>query len=515
MHIDARKLPNNSIIEGDICIIGAGAAGIGIALDWMDSKYKVILLEGGGFEYDEKVQNLYDGKTTGQKYFPLKASRLHYFGGTTGHWAGMCAPYDDIDFKQRDWVPDSGWPINKKDLDPFYAKANKTLKLGPYNYEFEYWQKKINNLNPFPLDNKVIWNKMWQFSQARFGKTYKETIVNASNIHLYTYANAIDIQGNDNLSEINEITVKNYAGKTHSVKAKYFILACGTIQNARMLLASNSQAPKGLGNDNDLVGRYFMEHLEIACAELWLSKSFQSDLYAWPSRKEKRNVRAEIGITPDIQTKEKILNGTISLVPLSIGKHQKPRMETWQDKDPRKSAENMFENWGEADKKAKKEKGSIKKAFLLNIRMEQSPNRNSRITIGPEKDELGVPRANLHWDLTALDKRSIRKVNQILGHQVGIADFGHLKLYDFLQDENDDTFPDSTNGGWHHMGTTRMNIDPKKGVVDANCKVHEISNLFVAGGACNVTSGAPNPTLTVTALSLRLSDHIKNKMKIT
>jgi choline dehydrogenase-like flavoprotein len=147
--------------------------------------------------------------------------------------------------------------------------------------------------------------------------------------------------------------------------------------------------------------------------------------------------------------------------------------------------------------------------------MEQSPNRNSRITIGPEKDELGVPRANLHWDLTALDKRSIRKVNQILGHQVGIADFGHLKLYDFLQDENDDTFPDSTNGGWHHMGTTRMNIDPKKGVVDANCKVHEISNLFVAGGACNVTSGAPNPTLTVTALSLRLSDHIKNKMKIT
>lgn len=513
MHIDARKLPNNSIIEGDICIIGAGAAGISIALDWMDSKYKVILLEGGGFEYDEKVQNLYDGKTTGQKYFPLKSARLHYFGGTTGHWAGMCAPFDDIDFKKRGWVPDSGWPINKKDLDPFYAKANKTLKLGPYNYDFEYWQKEFPNLNPFPFDDKVIWNKMWQFSQARFGNIYKETIVNASNIHLYTYANAIDIQGNDNLSEINEITVKNYAGKTHNVKAKYFILACGTIQNARLLLASNSQVSAGLGNDNDLVGRYFMEHIEIACAELWLSKSFQSDLYSWPSRKEKRNVRAELGITPEIQTKEKILNGTISLVPLSVGKHQKPRMETWQDADPRKSAKNMFKDWGEAGEKAKKEKGDIERAFMLNIRIEQSPNRNSRITIGPEKDDLGVPKANLHWELTGLDKRSVRKVNQILGHQAGIADFGHIKLYDFLQDENDDTFPDSTNGGWHHMGTTRMSNDPKKGVVNSNCKIHGISNLFVAGGACNVTSGAPNPTLTVTALSLRLSEHIKQKIK--
>jgi choline dehydrogenase-like flavoprotein len=513
MHIDARKLPNNSIIEGDICIIGAGAAGISIALDWMDTPFKVILLEGGGFEYDEKVQNLYDGKTTGQKYFPIKSTRLHYFGGTTGHWAGMCAPFDDIDFKKRDWVPNSGWPINKKDLDPYYEKANKTLKLGLYNYEFDYWQNEFPNLNPFPLDDKVIWNKIWQFSQAHFGEIYKKTIVEAKNIHLYTYANAIDIKTDNNISKVNEVIVKNYAGKMHKVRARHFIMACGTIQNARLLLASNSQSPNGLGNNNDLVGRYFMEHIEIASAELWLSKSFQSDLYSWPSRKEKRNVRAELAISEQIQTKENILNGTISLVPLSVGIHQKPRMETWQDPDPRKSGENMFKNWGEASEKAKNEKGSIERAFMLNTRIEQSPNRNSRITIGPEKDELGVPRANLHWELSALDKRSIRKIYQILGHQVGISGIGHVRLKEFLRDENDDTFPDSTNGGWHHMGTTRMSEDPKKGVVNANCKVHGISNLYVAGGACNVTSGAANPTLTVTALSLRLSDHTKNKMK--
>ena len=510
MHIDARNLENNTVIKGDICIVGAGAAGISMALDWINTPYKVILLEGGGFEYDEKVQELYAGKTTGQKYFPLKSTRLHYFGGTTGHWAGMCSPLDDLDFKKRDWVPDSGWPINKNDLDPFYAKASNTLKLGPYNYDFDYWRKELPNLNPFPLNEKVIWNKMWQFSLARFCNLYKETIVTAKNIHLYTYANAVDIQTNDNVSKVNEVIVKNYAGKTHKVQAKHFVMACGTIQNARLLLASNSQASQGLGNVNDIVGRYFMEHLEIASAELWMSKPFPTDLYSWVYGTTKAS--AELAITEDIQIKEKILNGTVSLTPLSVGKHQKPRMETWQDEDPRKSAENMFKNWDEAAEKAKREKGNIERAFQLSTRIEQAPNPNSRVTIETEKDELGVPKANLHWELTALEKRSLRAIYRILGQQVGIAGIGRIKLMEFLRDENDNTFPDSTNGGWHHMGTTRMSNDPKKGVVNSNCQIHGISNLSIAGAACYSTAGASNPTLTLTALTLRLSNYLKNKM---
>ena len=510
MHIDARNLDNNSIIQGDICIIGAGAAGISIALDWMDSPFKVILLEGGGFEYDDRVQELYAGKTTGQKYYPLRSARLHYFGGTTGHWAGMCSPFDPIDFKKRDWVPHSGWPITREDLDPFYEKANSVLKLGPYNYNYDYWNKEIPNFNRFPLDDKVIRNKIWQFSQAQFGNIYKKTVEEAKNIHLYTYANAVDIKTEENVSTVTEVIVKNYAGKIHSVKAKHFIMACGAIQNARMLLASNTQAPKGLGNDNDLVGRYFQEHLEVPSAELWLSKPFPTDLYSWQYGVTK--AYAELAITEEVQSKEKMLNGTASLQPLSFAIHEKPRMETWQDGDPRKSAENMFSSWDEAAEKAINEKGSIDLAYQLNTRIEQAPNPNSRITIGPEKDELGVPRANLHWELTALDKYSVRKIYKILGQQFGLAGIGRIRLKEFLRDENDDTFPDSTNGGWHHMGTTRMSEDPKTGVVNSNCQVHGITNLFVAGSGCYVTSAAPNPTLTVTAISLRLSDYLKCKM---
>lgn len=132
MHIDARNLENGTEIQGDICIVGSGAAGISMALEWINTPYKVILLQGGGFEYDGQVQDLYAGKNTGQRYYPLRSSRLHYFGGTTGHWAGMCSPYDPIDFKKRDWIPHSGWPITREDLDPFYARANEVLELGPY-----------------------------------------------------------------------------------------------------------------------------------------------------------------------------------------------------------------------------------------------------------------------------------------------------------------------------------------------------------------------------------------------
>ena len=413
MHYDARNLDNNSLIEGDICIVGAGAAGISIALDWLNTPHKVILLEGGGFDYDDAVQDLYRGESSGQQYYPLRSSRLHQFGGTTGHWAGMCSPFDPIDFEERDWVPNSGWPITKADLDPYYAKANETLKLGPYNYDLDYWQKELPDMTPFPLNGQVVWNKMWQHSVARFNELYKDTIVQAPNIELYTYANGVDIRANEDVSTIHEVIVKNHAGKMHRVRAKHFILACCAIQNARLLLASRSQAPAGLGNDNDLVGRYFMEHLEIASAELWLLKPFQTNLYTWNLGVTKAS--AELGITPEAQRAHKILNGTASLMPLAFGRNVDHKIALWKDEDPRNALQNILAAFGQAAEKGQKENvGTITHAFQLNTRIEQAPNPDSRVTLAPEKDALGVPRPHLHWTFTPLDKRSIRTIYPIL-----------------------------------------------------------------------------------------------------
>lgn len=515
MHIDARNIPDHSVLEGDVCIVGAGAAGISIALDWIGSPYKVILLESGGFEYDDTIQDLYKGENTGRKYYPLRSSRLSYFGGTTNHWAGMCSPFDPVDFRKRDWVPNSGWPITRQDLDRYYERANKVLKLGPYNYDIAFWQQEKANMNPFPLDPKVIWHKMWQNSPASgFGgggglsKAYRDDIVNAKNIYLYTYATMTDIRTTAAVSAVKEVVIRNHAGKTHTVRAKQFILAGGAIQNARMLLAANSQAPKGLGNDLDLVGRYFMEHLEIHAAEFWLLRPFPTDLYNW------NNTWCELAIREEVQEKNRILNGTAAPDALAWREDITSRMEAYQDEDPRKAMEKLVKSWDQADSISKTQnKGSIERAYSFQVRLEQAPNPDSRVFLSNEKDALGVPRANLHWSLTDLDKRSLRRILEIIGEEAGKAGFARLRFAEEFRDPADMSWPTGTNGGWHHMGTTRMSDDPKTGVVDSNCRVHGMANLFVAGAACYPTSGAPNPTLTLVALSLRLSDHVLARVK--
>lgn len=511
MHVDARNLPNQSVIEGDLCIIGAGAAGISLALEWINTPYKVILLEGGGFEYDDNVQDLYAGKTTGQRYYPLKSARLHYFGGTTNHWAGWCSTFDPIDFKKRDWVPHSGWPITRADLDPFYARAQKYLDLGPYEYGMAYWQKSDAELKPLVTDESIVWNKMWQFSPpTRMGPKYKDTIVKAKNIHLYTYANVVDISANEPVSAITEVTVKNFAGKQHTVRAKQFALCCCSIQNARLLLAANKQAPKGLGNDNDLVGRFFMEHLEIRTGELWLKKAEALKLYAYGTGTK---ARAELAITEKAQTEHKILDGTLSLTPLYMAQKTKPMIEIWSDEDPRKNEANMQATFKNAQNEKPPANSKINQGFELFTRIEQAPNPNSRVSLDTERDALGMPRGMLNWELTPLEKYSIRKIHELLGQQVGRAGVGRVRLFEFLQDEKDTSWPETTGAGWHHMGTTRMGTDPKESVVDPNCKVHGIANLYCAGASCYVTAAAPNPTLTVVALTLRLSDHLKEAVK--
>lgn len=513
MLIDARQLENNSQIEGDICIIGAGAAGISIALELENTFKKIILLEGGGMEYDDRIQELYNGKITGHPYYPMKASRLHYFGGSTGHWGGMCSTFDDIDFEKRDWVENSGWPIKREDIAKYYPKATSILDLGPCEWNLDYWLKQDPDFKPLPLDEKVIWSKMWQFSPpTRFGKKYKDAIVNSKTIQLHIYANVVDLDATESINSITQVAVKNYAGKQHTVKAKNFILACSAMQNARVLLACNKQAPKGLGNDNDLVGRYFMEHAEIKTGELWLNHTDKLKLYLM---EQFTKVRAELAISPEKQRELQVLNGSISLMPLEMSNKTIPSVKLWSNDDPRKSLD-TFKKYSTLDKRNFIQRffsKSIYQSYGLFTRVEQLPHPESRVVLSNEKDELGIPRANLFWALSPIDKKTVFTINKLLGQQIGAAGIGRVKLKEFLLD-GDVQLPDYTSGGWHHLGTTRMSDDPKHGVVDANCKIHGIDNLYIAGSSCYTTGGAVNPTLTVVAISLRLANHIKEKMAI-
>jgi choline dehydrogenase-like flavoprotein len=510
MHRDATQLENHSVIEGDICIVGAGVAGIAMALDWINTPYKVILLEGGGFNVESKMQDLYRGKSIGQRYYPLHSQRLHYFGGTSGHWAGFCSPFDPIDFKRRDWVEHSGWPIQYDDVLPHYEQARKVVEIDSSNFDFEFWRKTDPELKPLPLDKKVLWNKMWQFSPpTRFGTRYKEDILKGGNIFLYTHANVVNIETDDAVSTVKQVRIKNLDGKEHTVKAKCFVMACCAIQNARMLLASNLQAPKGLGNDRDLVGRFFMDHMEVMTSDLFMPFERPIKLY-YPWVYSDTKVRAELAMTENKQAELRVLNGTASLMPKEVTSNKPANIDTFPG-----DAVATVEMWNEMNKLRGKENfGKPEnyecKEFELFTRMEQAPNPNSRIQLDRETDELGVPRANLDWRLSAIDKKSIRQLQKIIGEEVGRSEIGRIRMKKWLRDEKkNNDWPTTLGGGWHNMGTTRMADSPTEGVVDANCKVFGLTNLYMAGSSCFATSGAANPTLTLLALTFRLSAHLK------
>ena len=506
MHTDARTLDDGSVIEGDLCIIGAGAAGIGMALEWNNTPHRVILLEGGGFNVESDIQDLYAGESIGQRYYPLQSARLHFFGGTTGHWGGWSAPYDPQDFEQRDWVPHSGWPISHGNLHPYYKRATKLVELEKDTFESQAFLDDDSTLVELPFDSSVMWTKMWQLSPpTRFGKKYRDTIVDSENIHLYTYANVCDIESNENVSKVEEVEIRTLQGTSHKVRAQHFVLACGAMQNARLLLASNRQAPKGLGNDHDLVGRYFMEHLEVETARILLPAPAPMKLYTVDIFISK--FFGELALTAQKQQELRILNGTSSLRPQSFSESPLGIQHFPED-----AAETirLFEEW----EKAAREGNSARidhtkiKEYSMHTRMEQSPNPNSRITLSDEKDALGVPRTKLNWQLTDLDKRSIRQMYETFATEVGRLGIGRIQLQEWLLTD-DPMWPPYLGGGWHHMGTTRMHEDPKRGVVDANCKIHGLANLHIAGSAVYPTAGAANPTLTLLALTLRLSDRLK------
>lgn len=507
MFTDARTLEDGTLIEGDLCIVGAGAAGISLAREWVGRPERVILLEGGGFDYDPAMQALYTGQVVGLPYhFPLDAVRLHHFGGTTGHWAGFCAPYDAVDFEKRDWVPHSGWPFSRAALDPYYERAQRLPELGPYRYDAAYWEARDPEARRLTADEGVVYTKMWQFSEpTRFGTRYRDALVAAPNVHLYTYANATEIDANEAVTAVDGLAVKTPDGRTHRVRAKAYVLACNTIQNARLLLASNRQAPAGLGNDHDLVGRFFMEHFEMPGAQLVLEEARSVKLYEWHFGWTK--ARGELGLTAAAQRAHGLLNGTASL---RAGVFGEELMGTFQAVSRRRAVrEGKMTMPPPAAAPPPVETGRV---FQLFTRQEQAPNPASRVVLNDERDAYGVPRTSLDWQTTPLDKRSIRGFYEVLGQELGRQGLGRVRLLDWLLDDDDSTWPDFLSGGWHHMGTTRMNDDPKQGVVDADARVHGLANLYVAGASVYPTGGAANPTLTLIALALRLSDHLKGRL---
>ena len=549
MIIDSRTLPKDETIDTDVCIVGSGTAGVTLAKEFIDQEFRVCVLESGGLKPDRETQALYQGENIGHPYFTLHSARARYFGGTTNRWnipveddpSGVrMRPLDDIDFEERDWVPYSGWPFNKSHLDPFYRRAQQICKITPHSYDVLDWEDPEKTPS-FSLKGEKVKTVIFKFgSRHPFLDEYSKEIAQAENIKIYLYANVIDIETNETARAVTRLQVVCMDGKKFWVRAKFFILAAGAIEIPRLLLSANKTQNVGLGNQNDLVGRFFMEH-----PHFWSGYYVPSSpdifnltgLYDHIHRVNGVPIIGKLSLSEKVLQQEKLLNYVGELVPKvilkstlnqflyprinskSVNSYRILRSELGRGKLPENFGRHLYNILSglnglsvTAYRNLKKrvlrvlDKSSIQLFHLANM-SEQAPNPESRVTLGPERDSLGQRRVRLNWRLSDMDLKSAIRSQEILDHELYRSGLG--RLYIELDDE---TPPHRITGGWHHMGTTRMHKDPKKGVVDENSRIYGVFNLFIAGPSVFPTSGYANPSLTIVALAVRLADHIKSLM---
>jgi choline dehydrogenase-like flavoprotein len=515
MIVDARSVPEDETIETDVCIVGAGIAGMTLAREFIGEEFRVCLLESGGFEPDKVTQSLYWGENIGHPYYPLDTHSARCFGGTSHRWeieiddsrlGVRLRPLDEIDFEERDWVPYSGWPFDKAHLDPFYERAQSICQIGPYTYDVEDWEdpEKTSRL---PFINGRVKTTIFQFGpRDPFLTDYRDEIVQADNMTTYLYANVIEIETAETAQTATRLRVACLQGSKFWVSAKLFILAMNGIETPRLLLLSNKTQSAGLGNQHDLVGRFFMEH-----PHLWSGIYVPSDpsifnataLYKIHTANNVA-IMGKLTLAEEVLRREKLLSYCVSIHPSVWPKrlhHQRTMSKGVAPFKVLRSAIRRYEGFFDKHKPPKIE------VFRLNHMSEQVPNPNSRVTLAAERDALGQNRAQLDWQPTSLDMRTIIRAQKIIDEGLRRAGLGYLHI-----ELDDDTPPPDLHGGYHQMGTTRMHVDPKKGVVDENCRVHGISNLFIAGPSVYPTVGYANPVLTFVALAVRLADHVKELM---
>ncbi|MGH7542784.1 MAG: FAD-dependent oxidoreductase [Gemmatimonadota bacterium] len=514
MLVDARTVPDGSLIEADVCIVGAGAAGITLARELRERPLRVVVLESGGLEPDRATRSLSEGAVTGHPYFRLDAARSRCFGGTTEQWSGECRPLDEQDFELRDWIRDSGWPFDLDHLLPFYERARSVCEIGSFPFDPPDWAE--HGVRTLDLREGGIRTAAFHYSPpTRFGEVYREELRRAANVVVYLGASLVDLETYSPPVRVEAVRAACLSGTGFRVAARAFVLAAGGIENARLLLMANRVQAAGLGNGHDLVGRFFMEHLYLdTAARLRARDGSIGEFYTDGHEVAGRRVRGILGLDPGLRRREGLTNfcavfdspstglvvhGARSLASALI----RGRLPVDTLPRLRYAAAHLGV---EAARRRRIRAGKPPiRLYRAKYLLEQAPNPESRIVLGRARDRLRCPRVELRWRLSSIDERTARRGHEILSQELERAGIGRLRG---ALDRDGEPWPIRPRGGRHHMGTTRMHPDPRRGVVDADGRVHGLANLYVAGSSVFPTSGAANPTLTIVALALRLAGHL-------
>jgi len=471
----------------DVCVCGSGPAGITIARKLKESGARVLLLEAGGEEWTEESHEFYQGESVGPiEYYGVESGRLRFFGGTSNHWAGSCTRFERVDFERKHPWKATGWPISFDDIYQYEDEARRIVDIDEQSFE--------RPDEPAWKSERFETARYAKSPPTRFGEKYRAELEDAKNVDVVLNANVVDLRLNADKRAVAEVVVADYKGQEYTVAPKFVVIAFGALENARFLLNAHSDFDAGLGNQHDLVGRYFMEHFDVTLGRfVSLGSPF------WQAR-------GGFGLNPTaaMMRDKAIGNCFVSLTPGANPKFY-GRLAPFR-RLMRKitcSSDILLE-------RARRENTVLCEGDgVVTTIMEQSPDPSCRVMLDPDaQDRFGRARLMLDWRINDIDRRTIRTLAEEVGKALVTQRAGRLRIN---RDILETGLPDLGMHN-HHMGTTRMAGSPRHGVVDGDCRVHGIDNLYIGGSSVYPVGGGCNPTLTIVCLSLRLGDHLSRRL---
>lgn len=549
---DARDRPAGEQLRTEVCVIGSGAAGTTLAVELIGAGVDVVVLEGGGIRLEPDAQATYRGHLSeGTVHDPLDLVRQKRLGGTTHQWGGRCAPLQAIDFEARPWVPHSGWPVDLGDLLPHYRRAHHYCDLGAFAY---LAREALGEAIPFVAGGRptlVSDEALWRWSPpVKFWRRFRSVMAASRNARVLYHANVVRLERDPAAGRITRAVAAAAPGRHFEVEARIYVLAAGGLDCARLLLASNRESPDGIGNEHDLVGRFYMTHPVAEVGTVAFGQSQRAAAGAFQRAGDGVYCRRMLRLTEEAQQRYGLRNlaaalwypdpldpshrdGLLSAFALvragmagtgvdwkSTGVHARygdiadvpahvrnvardfPRVvrygTTWVRRRwyARRSLPSFM-----SDHRT----GSMR----LRFDAEQAPDHENRITLTRDRDAFGVPRLRLHYRVNQADRASIARSLGLIRDEFHRLEVGTVEVPADEDGLDDIAFGDGT----HQMGVTRMSDSPRRGVVDRDCRVHGAPNLYVVSSSVFPTSGSVGPTLTVVALAIRAAEVIRRDLE--
>jgi choline dehydrogenase-like flavoprotein len=552
MLVDARTFPDDHVIEADVCVVGGGPVGLVLARN-LGEGFSICVLESGSD--DHGPQSPLPGEATGEPFEPLEDGRARGQAGTASIWNseitrdGWGARYGFLqasDFERREHVPYSGWPFDLAHLAPYYEQAAAACGLGSFEDDPKRWRVSPR-ATPLDLGDEVETRVVRYGPRSPFTEDYASWARAASHVTVCLGARALEIRS-DESGRATMVDAASSPGRTFGARARIYVLAAGGIENPRLLLLSQRREQEGLGNGHDLVGRFFTDHPTAGYRLVLTSRETASRLAFYDTLVRNGDLaQGALGLTDATLLGEGLLNSGSIIAP-AVDRQMKAlesagafacalRSKSMPDRaldnlrrlglgadavatsaarlaiEKAPALEPLSRVWpttrllntlgiGHISGWSRLPAAHLRyKAFGVYQMIELAPEPERRITLSSTRDEYGQPLPRLKWFVTERERDSMRRTQVILGKALARAGIGRLSGL-----EEAEVFPTAH----HHLGTTRMHVDDKQGVLDEHGAVHGTSNLFVAGTSTFPTGGYINPTLTAVALTIRLAERIKS-----